>query len=100
MRESETKSAELLVKPNPKPAPPKTLIPSGLDLVLWFDCPVAECLRRADGRRFDSDAPENCYHVEDRVPPSMQAPLCERLLPLSEDNNCVNSLVDRYVSFD
>lgn len=100
MRESETTSAELLVKPNPKPEPPKTLIPSGLDLVLWFDCPIAECLRRADGRRFDADTPEMAFHVEDKVPPSTHAPLCERLLPLSEDNNCVNTLADRFVAFD
>lgn len=100
MRESETLSAGLLVKPNPKPEPPKTLIPSGLDLVLWFDCPIAECLRRADGRRFDADTPDMCYHVEDKVPPSTHAPLCERLLPLSEDNNCVNTLADRFVAFD
>jgi len=46
-----------------------TLIPSGLDMVMWFDCPVKECLRRADGRRFDSEAPNMHYHVEDNVPP-------------------------------
>jgi len=99
-REQETTDAELLVKPNPKPEPPKTLIPSGLDLVLWFECPIKECLRRADGRRFDADAPEMCFHVEDKVPPSTNAPMCERLLPLSEDNNCVNTLSDRFLAFD
>ena len=37
-REIESKEASLLVKPTEKPAPPKTLIPSGLDAVIWFDC--------------------------------------------------------------
>lgn len=88
------------MRPNPKEEPPVTLIPSGLDAVLWLDCPIAECLRRADGRRFDSDAPEDRYHVEDARPPATQAPLCERLLPLSEDDNCVNTVADRAVAFD
>ena len=94
------KDAELLVQPNPKTQPPVTLIPSGLDAVLWFDCPIEECLRRADGRRFDSEHPESPYHLEDNVPPVTTAPLCERLMPLSEDNNCVNTQVDRFVAFD
>jgi hypothetical protein len=33
-------------------------------------------------------------------PPCDQAPLCERLLPLSEDNNSVTGLPDRFVAFD
>ena len=90
----------MLIKPNPKEEAPVTLIPSGLDMVLWFDCSVKECLRRADGRRYDSFAPQSEYHVEDIVPPCTEAPLCERLLALSEDNNCVNSLTDRFVAFD
>jgi len=39
------------VKPKEKPKPPKTLIPSGIDAVVWFDCSRTECLRRALGRR-------------------------------------------------
>lgn len=52
-RTKEIEDAYLLVQPNAKEEPPKTLIPSGLDAVLWFDCPIRECLRRADGRRVD-----------------------------------------------
>lgn len=78
----------------------KTLIPSGLDAVLWLDCPPQECLRRSDGRRYDSQDVAQRYHVFDMQPPSDQAPLCERLLPLSEDNNSVSGLPDRFVAFD
>jgi len=53
-RELESKEAQLLVKPTPKPEPPKTLISSGIDAVIWFDCSREECLRRALGRRIDS----------------------------------------------
>ncbi len=68
-RETEIESAQLLTKPNPKPEPPVTLIPSGLDMVLWVDVSQKECLRRADGRRFDSEAPASHFHVQDNVPP-------------------------------
>lgn len=34
------------------------------------------------------------------LPPTNEAPLCERLEPLSEDNCSVASLIDRYVAFD
>lgn len=36
----------------------------------------------------------------DNLPPCDQAPLCERLLPLSEDNNLVSGLPDRFIAFD
>ena len=52
-REIESKEALLLVQPHPVDPPPKTLIKSGIDAVIWFDTPVNECLRRSDGRRFD-----------------------------------------------
>ena len=69
-RETEAKEALLLVQPHPVAEPPKTLIPSGLDAVIWFDAPVDECLRRADGRRFDQESPQDHYHVFDRRPPT------------------------------
>jgi len=50
-----------------KEEPPKTLISSGLDAVLWFDLSRDECIRRAIGRRFDTQF-EKVYHIED-VPP-------------------------------
>jgi len=42
-----------LVQPTVKEAPPKTLIKSGIDAVIWFSLPADECQRRADGRRLD-----------------------------------------------
>jgi len=53
-REIESNDALLLVQPHPQTEVAKTLISSGLDAVIWFDCPIQECLRRSDGRRFDS----------------------------------------------
>jgi len=53
-REREINDAYLLVQPTAKEQPPKTLIKSGLDAVIWFDLSREECMRRALGRRFDS----------------------------------------------
>lgn len=102
-RQKQLNDAILLVQPNPKEEPLKTLIQSGLDAVIWFNCSINECLRRADGRRIDvedeSDKPE-MFHVEDKKPPTDIAPLCERLDHVKDDSNCTGSLIDRYVSFD
>jgi hypothetical protein len=102
-RQKQLNDAILLVQPNFKEVPPTTLIPSGLDAVIWFDCSISECLRRADGRRFDiaddSETPE-IYHVDDKKPPTNQAPKCERLDHIKDDANATGSLIDRYVSFD
>ena len=35
-REIESKNSQILVKPTEKPIPSKTLIPSGIDSVIWF----------------------------------------------------------------
>ena len=71
-RDIEMEEAFLLVQPNAKEVPPKCMIPSGLDAILWFDCPQDEVQRRADGRRVDRDAnPETreIYNVTTVVPP-------------------------------
>jgi len=101
-REQEIKDMLLLVKPHEKEAPPKQLLPSGIDAVIWFDCQTQECLRRADGRRIDADIDVNAkvFHIEDVPPPTTEAPLCERLEPLSDDSNSVASLVDRFLAFN
>jgi len=81
----------------------KELIPSGLDAVLWFNCPINECLRRADGRYYDRAAEDEdffMYHVEDVQPPIDQAPLCERLQQQIRDNNAMSTLMDRFIAFD
>lgn len=96
--------AFLLVQPTAKEAPPKMLIRSGLDAVIWFKCPLEECQRRAEGRRLDVEemgkSQQTFYHVNDAVPPTAEAPLCERLEPIDEECNHTSTLVDRVVSFD
>lgn len=68
-RDEQMEEAFLLVQPTAKEAPPKLLINSGLDAVIWFKCPLRECQRRADGRRIDVEElsmPEKTfYHVND-----------------------------------
>lgn len=99
-REKRIAEAQLLVQPSPQQQQPVTLIPSGLDAVIWFDLPIEECLRRSDGRRFDLQDPQQHYYLYDMQQPTDATPLCERLLPLSEDNNAVQGLPDRFVAFD
>lgn len=79
------------------------LIRSGLDCVVWFNCSIEECLRRADGRRVDSaeTGPKRTdYHVDDRPPTFDKSPLCERLIHVEDDQNSTAGLIDRFVSFD
>ena len=103
-REKEMEEAFLLVQPTGKEEPPKVLIKSGLDAVIWFDCKTNEVQRRADGRRIDIEdigkSNATFYHVDDAIPPTEEAPLCERLEPIDEDANHASSIVDRIVSFD
>ena len=103
-RDTEMEEAFLLVQPTAKEAPPKMLIRSGLDAVIWFKCPLEECQRRAEGRRLDVEemgkSQQTFYHVNDVVPPTAEAPLCERLEPIDEECNHTSTLVDRVVSFD
>lgn len=98
-REKEQKEASLLVKPTAKPEPPKTLISSGLDAVVWFDCKREECLRRALGRRIDVST-GNRYHIEDEPPSIEQSPLCEEIQPVDEQSESTACLLDRWVAFD
>ena len=103
-RNQEMEDAFLLVQPTGKEEPPKTLIKSGLDSVIWFNCSTREVQRRADGRRIDVEemgkSQVKFYHVNDVIPPVADAPLCERLEPIDEDNNHTSSIIDRIVSFD
>ena len=98
-REKNLSDAFLLVQPTGKEQPPKTLKKSCLDAVIWFDLTREECMRRAIGRRIDPQD-DKIYHVEDVSPPTNLAPLCERLLPMEDDNNAEATLIDRWISFD
>lgn len=73
-RDQEMSDAFLLVQPTAKEMPPKMLIKSGLDAVVWFNSSTREVQRRADGRRIDVEeigkSNTTFYHVEDVVPPT------------------------------
>ena len=68
-RDIEMEEAFLLVQPTAHEEPPKMLIRSGLDAVIWFNCPLKECQRRADGRRIDVEelgkSAQTFFHVDD-----------------------------------
>lgn len=98
-REQESEEARLLVKPTERPAPPKTLIASGIDAVIWFDCSRDECLRRALGRRIDSQS-NIIYHIQDNPPSIEKSPLCEIIEPIDDESESMSCLVDRWVAFD
>jgi hypothetical protein len=98
-REQYTKDAFLLVQPTEKEQPPKVLIKSGLDGVVWFDLSREQCMNRAIGRLFDPETGK-VYHIDDVKPPTDQAPLCERLVAMDEEPNLEATLIDRWMSFD
>jgi len=98
-REKELGEAAVLAMPTPKEDPPSVLIKSGMDLVLWMELPREECLRRAIGRRYDT-ASEVMYHVEDVLPLTTSAPLCENLRPVDDESNAEATLLDRFLAFD
>ena len=98
-REIELEESNMLVKPTEKPAPPKTLIASGMDAIIWFDCSRDECLRRALGRRIDSQN-NIIYHIQDNAPSIEKSPLCEIVEPIDDESESMACLIDRWVAFD
>jgi len=91
--------ATLLCIPTAKEADPRVLIKSGLDAVIWIDTDRFECMRRAYGRRFDN-INEKMFHVEDILPPTTMAPLCERMKPIENPTEAEAILIDRCLAFD
>lgn len=87
------------MQPTAKEEPPKKLMKSGLDAVIWIDCSRVECMRRALGRRYDP-VNEKVYHIEDQPPLTTNAPLCERLVPMDEEDCTEATLIDKWISFD
>jgi len=56
-------------------------------------------MRRAYGRRYDM-INEKMFHVEDIVPPTTMAPLCERMKPMENPTEAEAILIDRCLAFD
>lgn len=98
-RENALNDARLLAQPTPKEDPPKVLIKSGLDAILWMEADRFECMRRAYGRRYDH-INEKMFHVEDILPPATMAPLCERMKPIENPTETEAILIDRCLAFD
>ena len=72
---------------------------SGVDSVVWFDTNREECMRRALGRRYDS-VNDNVYHIEDCPPLTTNAPLCERLTQMDQEDESEATLIDKWMAFD
>jgi hypothetical protein len=75
------------------------LINSGLDSILWLEANRKECRRRALGRRIDIEN-DTQFHIDDNPPPTTQAPLCERLMPMIEPERAEEVIPDKHLSFD
>ena len=88
-----------MAKPTEREQPAKTLIPSGLDAVIWFDCSRKECLRRALGRRIDKKK-NVIYHIQDNPPSVEEQQLCEVIEPIDDESESMACLIDRWVAFD
>jgi hypothetical protein len=56
-------------------------------------------MRRALGRRYDP-VNEKVYHIEDQPPLTTNAPLCERLVDMDEEDCCEATLIDKWIAFD
>lgn len=98
-RNEKLKSACRIIEPSEKPNIRDTLIESGLDAVLWLETSREECRRRALGRRVDV-LTENEYHIDDNPPPTTNAPLCERLMPVIEPERAEEVIPDKHLAFD
>ena len=66
---------------------------------MWFDLSREQCMNRALGRLIDPETGK-VYHIDDVKPPNNEAPLCERLVSMDEDQNLEATLIDRWMSFD
>lgn len=55
------------------------LEPSVFDKIIYLKCNKYECLRRAFGRRINTDG--LLFHIHDDVPPLNESPLVENLIP-------------------
>jgi len=86
------KSEKIL--PNEKP------INSGVDFVFYLKAPVMECIRRAFGRRLNSQTGE-IYHLDDNLPQiSANNNTCEKLVTIENVFNNENTLTTRHLSFE
>ena len=99
MRNEKLTSACRIIEPSDKPNIRDTLIESGMDTVLWLETSKEECRRRALGRRIDV-LNDNEFHIDDHPPPTANAPLCERLMPVIEPERAEEVIPDKHLAFD
>ena len=90
--------SDLILDKTVKPIPPKTLIESGLDHVVFLDTNAAECVKRAYGRRIHLDTGK-IYHLLDNPPP-LNTDICENLTRIDDNGNNESTFVTRCVSFE
>ena len=58
-------------------------------------------MRRALGRKVNKfNQGESIYHIQDNPPSTQHSPLLENLVPVDYENDCMSSLVDRWLAFD
>ncbi len=99
IKEQLLSESAILAEPTPLAAPPKKLIPSGLDAVLWLKTTKTECIKRAFWLKKDVKN-DTMYHVLYNPPPTSSNDIVEKL-QTSADSELPNAmLTDRHIAFE
>ena len=99
IKEQLLSESAILAQPTPLPPPPKELIPSGLDAVLWLKTTKNECIKRAFGLKKDLKN-DTIYHVLYNPPPTTNSDIVERLQTAANAELTNAILTDRHIAFD
>lgn len=93
--------SSLILDKSPQPEPLKVLIPSAVDLFIYLNTSTLEAARRSFGRKRDPNTNIE-YHLQYN-PPLIDENIgyiCERLIPITDNENSESSFVTRCVSFE